>query len=311
MHSLHAILTTPLDAAPIASREVWWDRHVKGARTAPRPFDEAVLGGFAADRVGYAFASGYQAALRSLVPDLPRDLPASICVTERGGGHPRAIETRLEPLADDRFRITGHKRWATLGDAAGILLVVASTGPDEHGKNRLRVARVDAALPGVKRRATPEPPFAPEIAHDEIDLEGVIVGPDDLLPGDGFDRYVRPFRTVEDLHVQAAVYAYLIREIRAEKLPSSLAERFAALLASLEALTAAPPSAPAVHVALAGALALAQGPLDELDRAWAKVGSSAYARWQRDRPLLAVATKVREQRLAKAWDALAEPPRAS
>ncbi len=174
-----------------------------------------------------------------------------------------------------------------------MLLVVASTGTDDHGKNRLRVVRVDAALPGVTRRPMPDPPFAPEIAHDEIDLEGVIVREDDLLPGDGFDRYVRPFRTVEDIHVQAAVYAYLIREIRAEGLPPSLAERFAALLSALGSLAAASPSEPAVHVALAGVLALARGSLDELEQAWAQKASPSYARWERDRPLLSVASKAR------------------
>lgn len=303
MRALHAVLTMPPEAAPIESREAWWDRHRGIAREAETPLDLAIRGGFAADRLGYAFASGYQAALRALVPDLPADRVASICVTERGGGHPRAIETRLEPLGDGRIRVTGHKRWATLGDAGGLLLVVASAGAAAQGRNQLRVVRVDASLPGVTLRPMPEPPFTPEIAHDEIDLEGVIVSESDVLPGDGFDRYVRPFRTIEDLHVQAAVYAYAIREIRAHALPPSLAERFAALLAAIHPLAAAP-SAPETHVALGGVLALARGPLDELDRVWAKTESPAHARWERDRLLLSVASNAREQRLAKAWELL-------
>ncbi|MFT3765529.1 MAG: acyl-CoA dehydrogenase family protein [Minicystis sp.] len=307
MRSVSAILTTPPDARPIAAREEWWARHCEVARGVSRPIDVATIGGFAADRLGYAFASGYQAALRALVPDLPADRLASICVTERGGGHPRAIETRLESIGEGRLKITGHKRWATLGDDSGLLLVVASTGTDARGRNSLRVVRVDASLPGVKLRPMPEPPFTPEIAHDEIDLDGVIVSEGDVLPGDGFERYVRPFRTVEDLHVQAAVYAYAIREIRAHGLGTSLVERFAALLAALDPLAAAEPGAPAVHVALAGVLALARGLFDELDRVWAKTESPAHARWERDRLLLSVASNAREQRLAKAWEALAGP----
>jgi alkylation response protein AidB-like acyl-CoA dehydrogenase len=304
MRSLRALLQKAPDPASIPSREAWWERHRAAVREAARPIDQAVLGGFAADRVGYAFASGYQAALRALVPDLPADRLASICVTERGGGHPRAIETRLEPVGEGRYRITGHKRWATLGDMSGVLLVVASAGADAEGKNRLRVARVEASRPGVTLRPMAQPPFAPEIAHDEIDLQGVEVSEGDLLPGDGFDRYVRPFRTVEDLHVQAAVYAYAIREIRAHALPRSLADRFAALIAAIDALAAGDPAAQEVHVALAGVLALASGPLDELDHAWAKTESPAHARWERDRLLLGVAGSVREQRLARAWEAL-------
>lgn len=317
MRSLHAVLTRPPEAAAIDSRAAWWARHQAALREAETPLDLAILGGFAADRLGYAFASGYQAALRALVPELPADRVASICVTERGGGHPRAIETRLERLGDGRARITGHKRWATLGDGGGLLLVVASSGADAQGKNRLHVVRVDASLPGVTLRPMPEPPFTPEIAHDEIDLDGVIVNEADILPGDGFDRYVRPFRTIEDLHVQAAVYAYAIREIRAHALPRSLAERFAALLAALRPLTADPsaavtmerdapypPALAAAHVALAGVLTLARGALDELDRVWAQTESPAHARWERDRLLLSVAGNAREKRLAKAWEQL-------
>jgi alkylation response protein AidB-like acyl-CoA dehydrogenase len=304
MRSVHAILTAPPTGAPIASRAAWWERHQALARTVTLPLDVAILGGFAADRLGYAFASGYQAALRALVPDLPADRLASLCVTERGGGHPRAIETRLERLDAGRLRVTGHKRWATLGDAGGVLLVAASAGTDERGRNQLHLVRVDAGSPGVTLRPMPEPPFTPEIAHDEIDLDGVVVAEDAVLPGDGFDRYVRPFRTVEDVHVQAAVYAYAIREIRAHGLPDGLVDRLAALLVTLGPLAVADPAAPAVHVALAGVLALAREPLEEMDRLWGRAESPAHTRWQRDRLLLTVAGKAREQRLLKAWEAL-------
>src|SRR4029079_2530372 len=98
----------------------------------------------------------------------------------------------------------------------------------------------------------PEPPFTPEITHDEIELDNVQVRDEDLLPGDGFDLYVRPFRTIEDVHVSAALFAYLIREARHHALPRSLAERLAGLLVGLRALSSEPPSAPEVHIALAG-----------------------------------------------------------
>ena len=306
MDAVHAVLTRPAEVPAMASREAWWARHSAVTREAARPIDAAILAGFAADRLGYAFASGYQAALRALVPDLPADRVASICITERGGAHPRAMETRLAADGEGRLRLSGHKRWATLGDEAGVLLVAAVEGVDDQGRNRLRIARIEASRAGVTLRPMPEPPFTPEIAHEEIDLDGVLVEAGDLLAGDGFARYVRPFRTIEDLHVQAAIYAYLIREIRAHDLPRSLAERFAALLTTLGALAAAEPSAAEVHVALAGVLSLARGPLDELGRTWAGSESPAQARWERDRPLLSVAGKARELRLERAWEALAQ-----
>ena len=45
------------------------------------PAAQAIAGGFAADRVGWAFASGYQAALRALVTDLPHDTLTAFCVS--------------------------------------------------------------------------------------------------------------------------------------------------------------------------------------------------------------------------------------
>lgn len=307
MRSLHAVLASPPDPAPIVSNEDFWRRHRAAAPAGATPFDQAVLGGFAADRVGWAFASGYQAALRALVPDLPPDRLASFCVTERGGGHPRAIETRLELRTGGAYRITGKKRWATLGDAAGILLVVVTTGLDAEGKNRLRLARVPSTAEGVRRQPMAEPPFTPEIAHDEIELSGVPVTEADLYPGDAYIRYVRPFRTIEDLYVTAAILAYLVREARLHALPHAHAERLAALLAVLHTLSAEDPSAPATHVALAGALDLGRAPLEELGRVWAKTESPAHARWERDRLVLSVTSNVREKRRARAWERLAAP----
>src|SRR4051794_15581000 len=119
MKVLDFVLSADVPSAPMGSMAAWWERCQVAVAGASAPIDRAILGGFAADRVGYAFAAGYQAALRALAPDLPPDRIASLCVTERGGGHPRAIETRLTPAAAGA-RLDGSKRWATLSDAAGV-----------------------------------------------------------------------------------------------------------------------------------------------------------------------------------------------
>jgi hypothetical protein len=59
------------------------------------PADRAAIGGFLADRMAYAFAAGYQAALHKLDPTLPLEDLAALCVTEAGGGHPKVIESTL------------------------------------------------------------------------------------------------------------------------------------------------------------------------------------------------------------------------
>jgi acyl-CoA dehydrogenase len=305
MDPLVTILTARPDLEVIPSRAAWWERHRAIAAEADRsPMDQAILGGFACDRLGYAFASGYQAALRALVPELPRDRMASLCVTERGGAHPRSIEARLDAVNEGRYRLSGHKRWATLSGDAGVLLVAASEGVGPDGRSRIRIARVDSAAPGVTRHPTPEAPFVPEVSHDEVELEGVIVEAVDVLPGDGFERYVRPFRTFEDLHVHAAVLAYLAREARVHGLPRPLTERIAGLVAALRSLAAADLGAPVTHVALAGTLDLGRGLIAEIERHWARTESPSHARWERDKLLFDVAEGVRQKRLERAWEAL-------
>ena len=152
--------------------------------------EDAVSGGAAADRLGVAFAAGYAAALRALVPDLPRGERAALCATEEGGGHPRAILARF-----DGATVTGRKTFVTGGLDAVRLLVVARDGGDV-----LRLVSVSARGPGVVFVPLPPTPFAPEVGHAALQLEGA---PAELLPGDGYTDYLKPFRTIEDLHVNS------------------------------------------------------------------------------------------------------------
>src|SRR4051812_48973971 len=117
--ALAYLFGSPVVASPLASTEEWWARHRAVASGAPDTIDQALLGGFAADRLGYAFASGYQAALRALVPELPVDRVAALCVTERNGAHPRSLEARLTAM-EGGFRLSGHKRWSTVSDESGV-----------------------------------------------------------------------------------------------------------------------------------------------------------------------------------------------
>jgi hypothetical protein len=72
-----------------------------------------------------------------------------------------------------------------------------------------------------------------------------------------------------------------------------------ALVVALRAIGAAPPSLPGTHVALAGALTGTRRLLDA--GSWDRVEPSVRAAWERDRPLLEVASTVRGARLEAAW----------
>jgi acyl-CoA dehydrogenase len=287
-----------------ADADAWWQPFCERSSDLEQLIDRALVAGFCADRVGYALAGGYEAALRVIVPSLPERAIASFCATEQGGNHPRAIETRLT-REGDRLSVTGAKRWSTMGPLASVLLVVVSEGADDAGRNRLRVVAVDARAPGVTVRAMPLLAFVPEVPHATVDLDHVVVDAGALLPGDGYVRYVKPFRTIEDIHVHAAVLGYVFSVARRYSFGHEAVERLVGSVVTTRALAALDPAAPETHVALAGLLAADARMIADLAPSWARVDAAERDRWQRDQALFGVAGKVREQRRQRAWAALA------
>lgn len=293
-------------AAECTSVDAWWPRQMALGARHPSPIASAIAGGFAADRLAWAFCAGYQAALRALLPQLPADTLASLCVTEAGGNHPRAIQTTLLPHPDlpGTFVLDGNKRWTTLGPHSGLLLVAARlNGAPPGARVPLKLALVRQGAPGVSLHAMAEIHFIPEVAHAEVRLERVLVAEQDLLDGDGYARYVKPFRTIEDLHVHAAMLAYLLREARRLAWPRTWVERAFAALHALGAIARLDASSAATHIALAGALANGAVLVGEADACWEMAPEDpAGIRWRRDRALLSVASSARAQRIERAWE---------
>lgn len=295
--------------APAASREcpdvaAWWPRHCEIAAVWRNPMDSAIVGGFSADRVGWAFASGYQAALHALFPGAPEDRIAALCVTEADGNSPKAIQSTLRRV-DEGWLLNGAKRWTTLGLEGALFFVAARDAAASGERAVIRIARVASGAPGVTVQPMPATRFVPEVPHAQLRFDDVRLADDALLPGDGYDDYVKRFRTVEDLHVNAAVVAYLVREARRLAWPAAWIERALAALHALRALAGEDASAPATHVALAGALALTAALISESENFWEEaVGDAARERWTRDRELLGVAGSARTQRTARAWQRL-------
>jgi alkylation response protein AidB-like acyl-CoA dehydrogenase len=299
---LFHILTSAVRQEPVVELLSWWPRMQAASAGLRTPIERAVAAGFAADRLGYAFAAGYQEALHQLVPTLG-PLRAALCATEVGGVHPRAIATQLTAGAAG-MRLSGQKSWVTLGTHAEALLVVASEGADSHGRNRLCVCQVPRTRQGVTLGAQPPTPFAPEIPHATLHLHEVPVEPHERLAGDGYERYLKPFRTIEDLHVHAALLGYLLGVARRAGWPAACQEELAALIITARALAAMPPEDPTLHVALAGLLSSCERLVRAVEPLWQEAEPAERTRWERDCPLLAVAGKARAQRLAAAWERL-------
>ncbi|HEU5294245.1 MAG TPA: acyl-CoA dehydrogenase family protein, partial [Burkholderiaceae bacterium] len=310
--SLLHCLQAPVEAESVESATEWV-QHWRGWAAEGWPaFELALRAGFAADRVAWAFAGGYQAALRAMAPAIADGVIVTLCATEQGGNQPRDIQTTVTPDGA-AVRLNGRKRWSTLAPVASHLLVVAIDGSDEaraaaaaKGHPVLRLVRVATSTPGVLIQTMAATAFAPEVPHAEIELQAIGVTRGDVLPGDGFAQYLKPFRTAEDLFVNAACLAYLIREARAHRWPSALIEAQLSALCALGALSGQPFDSPAVHLSLAGTLDAAARIYEAVDALWPDASSSAPAerRWRRDRALFGVASSARAQRTARAWSAL-------
>lgn len=299
---LTRLLTHDPMPPPLADIDAWWTQHRRVTHGLSRSVHRAMVGGFAADRPAYAFASGYQEALRRLVPDLGPHTWA-LCATEVGGTHPRAIQTTLEP-EDQGWRMSGHKQWATLGPHAHGFMVFASVGMDDEGRNRLAAVRVPADRPGVHVETMPETPFVPEIPHARLRLDRVRVEPDERLPGDAFERYLKPFRTIEDCHVHAALLAWILQVARRTSWPRDLVERLLVLLVALSGLDDADMTSPAIHIGLSGLMLDSAALLAACEPHWGQMDAQSHARWQRDRALLGVAGNARARRRDVAWQRL-------
>lgn len=304
MSAIRGLLDGPVVAPPCENVALWWARHREATDRTAGPFALAVLAGFASDRVGWAFASGYQAALRALFPDAPEARICALCVTESDGNSPKAIKSTLRKEGG-AWVLTGAKRWTTLGPDGALFYVAARDAAASTDRPAIRVVRVPSGARGLTIQNMPPTSFVPEVPHAQLQFEDLNIAPTDILPGDGYADYVKPFRTIEDIHVNAAVLSYLAREARRLAWPREWIERCASNLCALQALASESAAAPATHVALAGALALAAELFAQADENWDRTpGDPAAARWKRDRALFSVAAKARAARIARAWQAL-------
>lgn len=295
---------------PGDSLETFWSASESMRARFTAPIECAVAGGFFGDRLACAFAAGYQAALHVLVPALPPTAIASFCVTEEAGNHPRAIQTSIETVNSGRVVVRGKKRWSTMAPLADTLVVVAKSGTAEDGRPTLWAVLVPKSAEHLTATTMAPTPFVPEVPHAELVLDGVELGVEAILAGDGYASFVKPFRTIEDLHVQAAVLGYLSSVAARWGFSDAHRERLVALVCSALSVASLDPGRPETHVALAGLLAEIADVHAALESEWVHVDDTERERWYRDRALVQVASKAREKRRERAWERLSgrEPP---
>ncbi|WIF68788.1 acyl-CoA dehydrogenase family protein [Metapseudomonas otitidis] len=281
------------DRLPAQPLEEWYGSLLERLGEAT-PFELAILGGRLAATPGLAFLAGYQGALRLLWPSAPRSLGA-LCVTEARSVRPAEMQVRLDGLS-----LNGRKDFVTAADAADWLLVAAREEADGEAP-RLALTVVRNGAPGVRIEPLPALPLMPDIPHARLHLDGAHC---ERLAGDGWNAYVKPFRSLEDLHVLAAVSAWLLGVGQDSGWPPALRMRLLGLLAGAAEVARLCATSPVMHVMLAGLFAEFDGLRSELDAAFASGPAPWATLWTRDRGLLAIAGAARATRLAKAREAL-------
>jgi hypothetical protein len=135
-------------------------------RTAARrraSIDRAIAGSSGRRRL----RAGYQAALRALLPSLPDDVLAALCVTEAEGNHPKAVRTTLS--ADGpAFRLRGEKRWTTLGPDGGLFIVIAREAGSPEDRPSLKAVVLRSGTAGLSVLPMPPTRFVPEVPHARV-----------------------------------------------------------------------------------------------------------------------------------------------
>lgn len=324
----------PLSAP--ASVQDYWVTVAPKLESARTSMARALLAGFWAERPAYAYVGGLQAALSRLYQagtgleprspgvslqdaarvSIPEELTGeghertspplmALCITEEGGGHPRAIQTELVVCPAGGYTLSGQKKFITVGPQAGVLLVAARAPQSGEGPHPLlRLVRIPARAVGVTVEVMPALPVLPEIEHARLKLEQVWVAGADILPGDGYTSYIKPFRTLEDAHVSVALLGHLFRVAGEYEWPEEALEELASVTVGLMALGDASPDLVSVHVGLAGFFRQQEQLLERLLPCWSSVPDEIRLRWERDFQLRQFAGKVREMRTASAWKRL-------
>jgi len=170
------------------------------------PIDKAIIGGFLCEQFSFAFLSGYQAALEQMFPTIaPNELKA-LCVSEAKGGHPKSIETILK-----HQQITGVKTYVTAGTEVEHLLVLCKTEEIINDRPILKIVHLPIGAEGIELTNF-ELSFMKDIKHGKLVMNATTITSDQILDGDGFSQYTKPFRTLEDICLGVAYQAMLLRQ---------------------------------------------------------------------------------------------------
>ena len=272
------------------------------------PFQAAVAAGLSAGQLAFCFAGGYQAALRCLLPSLPATAFGALLLSEGKRQRPEELTTTLTPRGDGGFRLEGEKSWVTGALSADPLLVIARRGTDADGRVSAALVVLPPGLDGIRIEERRDMPFLAAVPHGRALFTGVEVEAAMVVEGDGWRDHARPFRTIEDVHVLAAMAAHAARQSVRDGWSPSLQAALLSCLARLSGCAQYAPGDPSGHLLLAAAERELQGCVAQINELLAGRDDDFPRDWRANHLLVALAAPARAKRLEKAVATLLAVP---
>eukprot|EP00759_Apiculatamorpha_spiralis_P012134 PhF_6_TR19215/c0_g1_i1/m.28248 len=281
--------------------------------------DASFVTGFQSSCLAFAFASGYQCAMYALYKkngvhnmllppqksdcDADHAFPAAICVTENvRPPSPKSITCRVSKEG----LVSGEKSFITCGSEARSLLILARTHSEVLELKAVHVRPSPGNNNSILMQALPPLSFCAEVSHSKAQFNN---SPGEILPGDGFRSYMRPFRSIEDVHVASAIVGHLIG--LSQQHPSAVSHSAIKELATVGAAlvgagneilnsTCDDVTENSVHLVLSGIHTAVQLVARKLAQEIAISNTIVGEKLLKDLPLLHVAEAVRKNRFEKA-----------
>lgn len=271
------------------------------------PFARLVHIAMRADRRTTAAAAGHQAALFRLFPDQPPGHITAFCVSEEGGARPMAIESTLREGPNGILILTGEKKWGSMSPDADTLFIAASSGVetiDGRERNRIRMVGIPADRDGIRLTPRTYGDIETELRIADLSLRDVEVHADEVKPGDGFQRFVKPFRLIEDVFGCAGTQIGVFCLGRRNGWNAERLEDLLGLITQAWAISRGDMASPPAVLAMAAYFRRSNEVWTSLREEWTKATEDECARWSPEHGLLGIAQKARDIGRERAWAAV-------
>ena len=308
---LENILSQSIQRCNYTSTLEWHQHFLQTTENLDSTLEQAALGGRYSINMSYAFSAGYQSAIQSLFQPCTRKL-ASLCITEKDGNHPKQIKSALFKHKTG-WQLNGSKSFITgANDAEQLYIAATEPSLSEDDKSELtentrpiiKMLSIPSNVSGVKIEPMPPLPFVPDISHGTATFEQVEIQTAQILEGDGYTQYIKPFRTHEDIHVLAAVIGFRIGEAINSNWSKNSIEAHLMLLSSLLSLPTNNLTSPTTHIVFAGCRAQFGSLIEQTDEEFKLNNPEGFNQWKRDKALLNVASKAHTVRTQRAWESI-------